>query len=59
MRNIDMKRILASLLAVALLASCEKAEYKIPDPISELTNDCIKRTLGPNIATLPIEFVYA
>lgn len=54
-----MKRILSSVLAVALLASCEKYEYKVPDPISELTNDCIKRTLGPNIASLPIEFVYA
>lgn len=59
MRNIDMKRLLPAALALTLLASCEKSEYKIPDPISEISNDCIKRTLGPNIATLPIEFVYA
>ncbi|TDH28974.1 DUF4466 domain-containing protein [Segetibacter sp. 3557_3] len=42
-----------------LIASCKKEEYAIPDPVSELTNDCIKRTLGPNIATMPIEFAYA
>jgi hypothetical protein len=41
------------------LFSCTKEEYKIPDPISSISNDCIKRTLGPNIASLPIEFVYA
>jgi len=59
MRNIYMKRFLPAALALTLLASCEKDEYKIPDPISEISNDCIKRTLGPNIASLPIEFVYA
>jgi len=59
MRNINMKRLLPAAIALSLLASCEKDEYRIPDPISEISNDCIKRTLGPNIATLPIEFVYA
>jgi hypothetical protein len=40
-------------------AACKKKEYIIPDPVSQLTNDCIKRTLGPNIVSLPIEFAYA
>ncbi len=51
-----------SLLLLALLlsiAACKNKEYAIPDPVSELSNDCIKRTLGPNIVSLPIEFAYA
>jgi hypothetical protein len=42
-----------------LVIGCKKEEYAIPDPVSQLTNDCIKRTLGPNIVGLPIEFAYA
>ncbi len=56
------KYIQFPLLVVILMATmiaCKKEEYKLPDPISQLTNDCIKRTIGPNIATLPIEFAYA
>lgn len=41
------------------MVGCKKEEYSIPDPISQLSNDCIKRTLGPNIVSLPIEFAYA
>jgi hypothetical protein len=41
------------------IAGCKKEEYTIPDPVSQLSNDCIKRTLGPNIVSLPIEFAYA
>ena len=40
-------------------AACKKQEYAIPDPVSQLSNDCIKRTVGPNIVSLPIEFAYA
>lgn len=42
-----------------IVGACEKEEYKLPDPKTELSNDAIKRTLGPNIVTLPIDFVYA
>ena len=41
------------------MVACKKEVYKIPDPVSSLTNDCIKRTIGPNIVGLPIEFAYA
>lgn len=59
LKLISYRSILA-LLVVGMLFSCTKdEEYKIPDPISAITNDCIKRSLGPNIASLPIEFVYA
>ena len=40
-------------------AACKKQEYAIPDPVSQLSNDCIKRTVGPSIVSLPIEFTYA
>jgi len=44
---------------ISSFLSCTKDDYKIPDPVSEISNDCIKRTLGPNIIGLPIEFAYA
>ncbi|MFN7279851.1 MAG: DUF4466 family protein, partial [bacterium] len=59
MRKHIFKTIIAAGLWAVTLTSCEKDEYKVPDPVSALSNDCIKRTLGPNIASLPIEFVYA
>jgi len=59
MRN---KNIQFSFLVIMMLASmvaCKKEEYTIPDPVSQLTNDCIKRTIGPSIVSLPLEFAYA
>ncbi|MBD0278735.1 MAG: DUF4466 family protein [Flavisolibacter sp.] len=47
------------LLLVFCIAACKKEEYAIPTPKNELQNDVIKRTLGPNIVGLPIEFAYA
>lgn len=41
------------------LSACQEEEYVLPEPVSQLTNDCLKRTIGPNIASLPIEFAYA
>ena len=41
------------------LTACQEEEYILPEPISQLTNDCLKRTIGPSIASLPIEFAYA
>ena len=41
------------------LTACQEEEYILPEPISQLTNDCLKRTIGLSIASLPIEFAYA
>lgn len=48
-------------LAVLLIfmVACKKEEYAIPNAKTELSNDAIKRTLGPNVVGLPIEFAYA
>ena len=42
-----------------LLASCQDEEYSIPAAGTDLQNDCIKRSLGPNVVGLNIEFAYA
>lgn len=42
-----------------LLAACKEDEYALPAPKSGLQNDVIKRTLGPNVVGLNIEFAYA
>ncbi len=48
------------LLIVLAAFGCKEKEYAIPDPVSQLSNDCIKRSLGPNlVGFLPIEFTYA
>jgi len=44
---------------LTIFAACQKSDYTIPSGVSGLSNDCIKRTLGPNIVSLPIEFAYA
>lgn len=50
-----------SLLLVLLLfmGACRQQEYATPVPKSILQNDCIKRSLGPNIVGQNIEFAYA
>lgn len=55
-----IKKNMAVLVVMAtMFVSCQKDEYTLPEAIKELTNDCIKRTIGPNIVSLPIEFAYA
>jgi hypothetical protein len=39
--------------------ACEKSDYEVPEGGKELQNNCIKRSLGPNIAGGKIEFAYA
>lgn len=41
------------------MAACQQEEYGIPAAGTELQNDCIKRSLGPNVVGLNIEFAYA
>jgi hypothetical protein len=47
------------LVGLVSLSSCEEEEYAIPVLKQELQNDVIKRTLGPNLVGLNIEFAYA
>ena len=47
------------MVVVIFFSSCEKNEYAIPLPKTGLNNDCIKRSLGPNIVGMNIEFTYA
>lgn len=56
------KKILKAVYPLALLmliTACKKEEYTIPNGKTELSNDALKRSLGPNLVSLPIEFAYA
>lgn len=46
-------------MLLLLLPGCKKEEYKLPEAKDVLQNTAIKRTLGPNIVGLNIEFAYA
>jgi hypothetical protein len=59
MRKLNHIPTFLFLLTLLALGGCKKEEYAIPAAGTELSNDCIKRTLGPNIVGLPIEFTYA
>lgn len=48
-----------SVLGLFLLSACQEEEYMIPELEPGLHNDVIKRTLGPNVVGLDIEFAYA
>lgn len=51
---------LSFLLSLLLFTSaCEEEEYAIPEAKTDFQNDCIKRTLGPNLVGLDMEFAYA
>jgi hypothetical protein len=58
-----MQRKYLSLITIVLVAifftSCQNEEYSVPLGKTGLNNDCIKRTLGPNIVGSNIEFAYA
>lgn len=46
-------------ILVVFFTACQDEEYSLPSAKTELNNDCIKRTLGPNVVGLNIEFAYA
>lgn len=46
-------------LPFLMLTGCEKGPYTVPEGITELKNDAIKRSLGPNLVGLNLEFAYA
>lgn len=61
-RNIKYNGLLSCIGVWALLflfTACDEKEYAIPAAKTELQNDVIKRSLGPNVAGLDIEFAYA
>ncbi|HEY9489295.1 MAG TPA: DUF4466 family protein [Chryseosolibacter sp.] len=47
------------LAGMLLVSACEEDEYALPTLEKGLQNDAIKRTLGPNMVGLDIEFAYA
>jgi hypothetical protein len=58
-KYIDINYISLLIVLLLLVAGCKKEEYALPIPKDVLQNDCIKRTLGPNIVGQNIEFAYA
>jgi hypothetical protein len=47
------------MLVIIFFNSCKDKEYSVPLPKDGLNNDCIIRSLGPNIVGNNIEFAYA
>jgi hypothetical protein len=59
-RSINIfKVLLLSVPFMAAIVSCKKETYSLPEARTQLQNDAIKRTLGPNIVGQQIEFAYA
>lgn len=56
-RTFQYTCVLLSFLLV--MAGCKDEDYAIPEPKDALQNDVIKRSLGPNLVGLNIEFAYA
>ncbi|MBE9598071.1 DUF4466 family protein [Pedobacter sp. MC2016-24] len=46
-------------LLIFAFTGCKEKEYAVPTPKSGLQNDVIKRSLGPGIVGLDMEFAYA
>src|SRR5690606_33203643 len=45
--------------AAALIVSCKEEEYSVPTPKNGLQNDCMKKSVGPGVAGIDMEFMYA
>lgn len=54
-----MQRLNYILILFLVLAGCKKNEYALPTAKDTLQNDAIKRSQGPNVVGLDIEFAYA
>jgi hypothetical protein len=54
-----MQRTSIYIIMLLALAACQKKEHELPTAKSNLQNDAIKRTLGPHLVGLNIEFAYA
>jgi Domain of unknown function (DUF4466) len=53
------KQISLAAAVLFLLVACKKEPYSLPTTENVLQNDAIKRSQGPNIVGLNIEFAYA
>lgn len=47
------------LSVLIAMAGCKDDPYTTPEPKTELSNDAIKRSIGPNLVGQQIEFAYA
>ena len=54
-----IKNLALIAMVVLFVVGCEKDPYGLPSSKDFLQNDAIKRSLGPNIVRLNIEFAYA
>lgn len=45
--------------AVAITVGCKEEEYSVPKPKSGLQNDVIKKSVGPGLPGIDMEFMYA
>jgi hypothetical protein len=52
-------RLIVFMSVLGFFSACTNEEYSVPSGKEGLNNDCIKRTLGPNIVGTNIEFAYA
>lgn len=59
MRHSYFQYISFSFIALLLVIGCKDKPYAVPVPKSTLQNDCIERSVGPNIVGQNIEFAYA
>jgi len=46
-------------LAVSAIIGCKEEDYSVPTAESGLQNDCIRKSVGPAMAGVDIEFMYA
>jgi hypothetical protein len=46
-------------MSLCFVACTEDWDFQVPEATTELQNDCIKRSLGPNLVGASVEFVYA
>jgi hypothetical protein len=59
MRHTCFHYIVLLLAASLFISSCKEKPYAVPVAKKGLQNDCIERSLGPNIVGQEIEFAYA
>lgn len=54
-----IRRAAFTAFAITAFIGCKEEEYSVPEVKSGLQNDCIKKSTGPAMAGIDIEFMYA